>query len=146
MFYVLLSLCVVSVLCVIFSSITSLHVVNIFLTQLHNHSFSVLLKKKETNTTVTQNKHFYIIIGRFQAILLHRNSYMRYFLLWVSFCHTLFCTAGLAGESSCKQLGKMFHLKNRIVDIFVRSVSDIVTCSVCTYADQKHSWVVLNHF
>ena len=43
-------LCVVYCVCVVYSlfmSIISLHMVNIFLTQMHNHSFSVLLTKRK---------------------------------------------------------------------------------------------------
>ena len=52
------------------------------------------------------NQTFPHYFWEFQAIVWSRNRYMRYVLLWEYCCHTLFCTAGLARESSPEQQGK----------------------------------------
>ena len=70
-FCVLLSVCCVSCLCCVlslFMSITSLHVVNIFLTQLHNHSFSVLLTKRKQTLQLCKTNIFMLSSESFKPL------------------------------------------------------------------------------
>ena len=67
--------CVLYFVCVVYClnlsivlSVFSLHVANIFVTQLHNHLFFTFTKKKETNLTSIQNNHFYIIPENFRPL------------------------------------------------------------------------------